>query len=37
MAHYRSGIIFQLFPSKGDVFNDYLYGIGGFNLTEYRA
>ena len=37
MAHYRRGIIFQLFPSKGDVFNDCLYAIGGFNLTEYWA
>jgi len=37
MAHYRSGIVFQLFPAKGAVYNDYLYGIGGFNLTEYRA
>jgi len=27
----------QLFPAKGDVFYDFLYGIGGFNLIEYQA
>jgi len=37
MFHYRGESIFHLFPTKGDVLNDCLYGIGDFNLAEYRA
>jgi len=38
IKHYTIFVPFGVsFITKGDGFNDCLYGTGGFPLTEYRA